>query len=60
MKEGVLEEWKGAKITDPLEGMHGVSEVERIHNGPFLLDLHIVVVEEAQDLLLDFHAVRIK
>ena len=38
---------KEAKLTDPLEGMHGVSEVERIHNRPLLLDLHIVVVEEA-------------
>ena len=47
-------------MTNPLGGLHGVSEVERVHNGPFLLDLHIVVVEEAQDLFLDLHAVRIK
>jgi len=37
-----------------------VSEVERIDDGPFLLDLQVVVVEEAQDLLLDLHTVRIK
>ena len=37
-----------------------MSEVERIHDGPFLLDLQIVVVEVAQDLLLDLHAVRNK
>jgi hypothetical protein len=40
--------------------MHMVSEVERIHNGSFLLDLQIVVVEKTQDLLLDLHAVKIK
>jgi hypothetical protein len=49
-----------AKFTDPLRVMIRVSEVERINDGPFLLDLHVVVVEEAQDLLLDLHAVRIK
>jgi hypothetical protein len=40
--------------------MHRMSEVERIHDGPFLLDLQIVVVEIAQDILLDLHAIRIK
>ena len=60
MKEGELEERKMAKITDPLGVMHRVSEVERIHDGPFLLDLQIVVVEKAQNLLLDLHAVRIE
>ena len=49
-----------AKITDPLRVMHRVSEVERIHDSPFLLDLQIGVVEKAQDLLLDLHVVRIK
>jgi hypothetical protein len=39
------ENW--AKITDPLEVMYRVSEVERIHDGPFFLDLQIVVVEKA-------------
>ena len=28
-----------AKITDPFGVMHRVSEVERIHDGPFLLGL---------------------
>jgi hypothetical protein len=37
-----------------------VSEVEGIDDGPFLLELEIVVVEKAQDLLLDLHAVRNK
>jgi hypothetical protein len=46
------------RITDPLRVMHRVSEVERIDDSPFLLDLKIVVVEKAQDLLLDLHAVR--
>jgi hypothetical protein len=46
------------RIIDPLRGMHRVSEVERIDDGPFLLDLKIVVVEKAQDLLLDLHAFR--
>jgi hypothetical protein len=36
-----------------------VSEVEGIDDGPFLLELEIVVVEKAQDLL-DLHAVRNK
>jgi hypothetical protein len=48
------------KITNPLRVMHRVSEVETINDGPFLLDLKIVVVEKAQDLLLDLHVVRIK
>ena len=39
--------------------MHRVSEVERIHDGPFLLGLQIVVVEKAQNLI-DLHIVRIK
>jgi hypothetical protein len=47
-------------MTDPLGVMHRVREVERIHDGPFLLYLQIVVVEKAQDLLLDLHAVRVK
>ena len=51
---------KWAKITNPLGVMDMVSEVERINDGPFFLDLQIVVVEKAQDLLLDLHAVRIK
>ena len=46
--------------TDPLGVVHRVSEVERIEDGPFLLDLQIVVVEKAQDLLLDLHNVRNK
>ena len=49
-----------AKSTDPFRVMHGVSEVERIHDSPFLFDLQVVVVEKTQDLLLDLHAVRIK
>jgi hypothetical protein len=49
-----------AKIIDPLGVMPMVSEVERIHDGPFLLDLQIVVVEKAQNLFLDLHAVKIK
>ena len=60
MKEGELEERKMAKFNSPLGVMHRVSEVERIHDGPFLLDLQIVVVEKAQNLLLDLHAVRIE
>ena len=40
--------------------MQRVNEVERIHDGPFLLDLRIVVVEKAQNLLLDSHAVGIE
>ena len=40
--------------------MDRVGEVERIHDGPFLLDLQVVVVEKTQDLLLDLHAVRIE
>jgi len=55
-----LKRGKIANIIDPLGVMHMVSEVERIHNGPFLLDLQIVVVEKTQDLLLDLHAVKIK
>ena len=51
---------KWAKITDPLGVMHRVSEVERIHDGSFLLDLQIVVVEKAQNFLLDLRTVRIK
>ena len=46
MKEGELEKRKMAKNTDPLGVMHKVKEVERIHDGPFLLDLRIVVVEK--------------
>ena len=49
MKEEELKEQKIAKIIDPLEVMHRVGEVERIHDGPFLLDLQIVVVEKAQN-----------
>jgi len=60
MKEGELKNMKMAKITDPLGVMHRVSEMERIHDGPFLLGLQIVVVEKAQNLLLDLHIVRIK
>ena len=56
----MLEERKKAKITDPFGVMDRMSEVERINNGPFLFDLKIVVVEKAQDLFLDVHAVRIK
>ena len=37
-----------------------MSEVEKINNGPFLLDLQIVVVEKTQDLLLDLHVVRLE
>ena len=40
--------------------MHKVSEVERIHDGPFLLGLQIVVVEKTQNLLLDLHIIMIK
>jgi hypothetical protein len=53
MKQGELEERKMAQITDPFGVMNRVSEVERIHDGPFFLDLEIVVVEKAQDLLFD-------
>ena len=60
MKEGELKREKWAKITNPLGVMDRVSEVERINDGPFLLDLQIVVVEKAQDLLLDLHAVKIE
>ena len=60
MNEVELEEWENATITHPLQGMHRVSEVERINDGQFLLDLQVVVVEKAQNLLLDLHAVRIK
>ena len=60
MNEGELEDRKIAKIIDPLRVMYRVSEVEGIHDGPFLLDLQIIVVEKAQDLLLDLHVVRIK
>jgi hypothetical protein len=60
MKEGELKDMKRAKITDPLGVMHRVNEMERIHDGPFLLGLQIVVVEKAQNLLLDLHIVRIK
>jgi hypothetical protein len=60
MKEENLKRGKMAKITDPLGVMPMVSEVERIHDGPFLLDLQIVVVEKAQNLFLDLHAVKIK
>jgi hypothetical protein len=48
------------KITNPLRVIHRVSEVERIDDSPFLLDLEVVVVEIARDLLLELHAVRIK
>ena len=40
--------------------MDRMSEVERIYDGPFLLDLQVVVVEKAQDLFLDLHAIRIE
>jgi hypothetical protein len=60
MNDCELEEWEMAPITHPLRVMHRVSEVERINDGPFLLDLQVVVVEKAQDLLLDLHTVRIK
>jgi len=49
-----------SRNTHPLGVVHRVSEVERIDDGPFLLDFQIVVVEKAQDLLLDLHAVRNK
>ncbi len=48
------------KITYPLGVMDRVCEVERIDDGPFFFDLQIVVVEKAQDLLLDLNAVRIE
>jgi hypothetical protein len=60
MREVELEGSKMANITDPLRVMQRMSEVEEIHDGPFLLDLKIVVVEKAQDLFLDLHAIRIK
>ena len=60
MKERDIEEWKITKSTDPLGVVYRVSEVERIHDRPFLLDLEIVVVEKAQDLLLDLNVVRVK
>ena len=60
MKEGEIEERKMAQITDPLEVLNRVSEVEGIHDGPFLLDFKIVIVEKALDFLLDLHAVKIK
>ena len=60
IKEDELKERKIAKIIDPLGVMHRVSDVERIHDGPFLLDLQIVVVEKAQNLLLDLHDVMIE
>jgi hypothetical protein len=44
MKEKELEEREIATITDPLGVIYRVSEVERINDGPFLLDLQIVVV----------------
>ena len=37
-----------------------MSEVERINDCPFLLHLQVVVVQKAEDLLLDLIAVRIK
>ena len=40
--------------------MNRVSEVERINDGAFFLDHQIIVVQKAQYLLLDLHAVRIK
>ena len=49
-----------ANFTDPLRVMHRVSEVQRIHDCPLLFDFQVVVVEKAQDFLLDLHAVRIK
>jgi hypothetical protein len=49
-----------AKITDPLGVMHRVSEVERINDGPILLDIQIVVVEKTQNLFFDLHVVKIK
>jgi hypothetical protein len=55
-----LKKEKNAKITNPLRGMDRVSEVEAIHDGPLLLNLKIVVVEKAKDLLLDLHAIRIE
>ena len=39
--------------------MPKVSEVERIHDGPFLHGLQIDV-EKAQNLLFDLHIVKIK
>ena len=47
-------------ITHLLRGMHRVSEVERINDGPFLLHLQVVVVEKTQNFLLDLHVVRIE
>ena len=55
-----LKRGKNAKITNPFRVMDRVSEVERIDDGPFLLDLQIVVVEEAEHLLLDLHAIKIE
>ena len=49
-----------AEKTNPLGVMDRVSEVERIDDCPFLLDLEVVVIKEAQDLLLDVHTVRIE
>ena len=60
MKEEELKEQKIAKIIDPLGVTHRVNEMERIHDGPFLLDLWIVVVEKAQNLLFDLNAVMIE
>ena len=58
LKEWEIKERKMIRDTDPLGIMHRVSEVKRIDDGPFLLDLEIVVIEVAQDLLLDLDAVR--
>jgi hypothetical protein len=57
VKDGELEKRKIAEIIDPLRVMYRMSEMERIHDGPFLLHLQIVVVEKTQDLHLDLHVV---
>jgi hypothetical protein len=60
MKEREIKERKMIRYTDSLGVVHRVSEVERINDGLFLLDLEIVVIEIAQDLLLDLHVVKNK
>jgi hypothetical protein len=39
MKDKKLLKRKKTKITDPLGIMHRISEVERVNDGPFLIDL---------------------
>ena len=44
MIETEFDELEMATITHPLRVMHRMSEVQRINDGPFFLDLKIVVV----------------